>query len=328
MVDSLSGVRKATEELLGRRLVTPQTRREGEEVKRVYIEQSCVIRRELYLGAVVDRAKARVTLIAATEGGSDIEEMARRAPSSIKRVAIDPIEGLQTGQARELALALGLSGAQGEAAADAMLGIYRAFTDLDASLIELNPLVVTGDGELLALDAKVSFDDNALFRHKDVTALRDDEDPERLERARHGFNYLKLSGNIGCMVNGAGLAMATMDMLRLGGGNPANFLDVPPVASREQITAAFRLILSDPAVEVVLVNVIGGGITRCDAVAEGMAGAVHALGRQLPMVVRFEGTNRELGKKTLRDTGIQFTPADSLAEAARLVVTAAAKSGR
>jgi len=320
IVDSFSKARRAAEELLGHRLVTPQTGGDGELVKRVYVEQSYPIRREIYLGAAVDRASARVTLIAATEGGSDIEEIARRAPESLHRVAVDPADGLQTGQARELAAAVGLSGAQGEQAADIMLAMYRAFTELDASLVEINPLVVTGSGELMALDAKMSFDENALFRHKDVQALRDEESPDRLERARHGFNYLKLGGDIGCMVNGAGLAMATMDMLHLCGGKPANFLDMPPGASREQVIAAFRLILSDPSVKVVLVNVIGGGITRCDAVAEGMAGAVQALGRQLPMVVRFEGTNRDLGKKTLRDTGIAFSSAATLADAARMAV--------
>ena len=324
IVDSFSSVRRAADELLGRRLVTPQTGVAGELVKRVYVEPSYAIRREIYLAAVVDRARARVTLIAATEGDTDIEEIARTAPQSLHRVVVDPVEGLQVGQARELAAAVGLTGAQGEQAADILKGIYRAFVELDASLVEINPLVVTSTGEVVALDAKMSFDENALFRHKDVQALRDEDSPDRLERARHGFNYLKLDGDIGCMVNGAGLAMATMDMLRLCGGKPANFLDMPPGASREQVIAAFRLILSDPDVKVILVNVIGGGITRCDAVAEGMAGAVQALGRQVPMVVRFEGTNRDLGKKTLRDTGIIFEPADTLADAARMAADKAA----
>ena len=327
IVDSFSNARRAADELLGHHLVTPQTGEEGEEVKRVYVEQSCQVRREIYLGAVVDRAQARVTLIAAAEGGTDIEEIVRRSPQTVHRVAVDPAEGLQMGQARELAAAVNLTGSQGEQAADIMLGIYRAFTELDASLIEINPLVVTSSGELVALDAKMSFDENALFRHKEIQALRDEEDPRRLERARHGFNYLKLDGDIGCMVNGAGLAMATMDMLRMSGGKPANFLDMPPGASREQVMAAFRLILSDPSVKVILVNVIGGGITRCDAVAEGIAGAVHALGRQLPMVVRFEGTNRDLGKKTLRDTGLEFESADTLADVARIAAQLA-KGGR
>ena len=324
IVDSFSSVRRAADELLGKRLVTPQTGSAGELVKRVYIEPGYAIRREIYLGAVVDRARARVTLIAATEGGTAIEDIARESPASVHRVVVDPVDGLQVGQARELAAAVGLTGAQGEQAADILQGIYRAFVELDASLVEINPLVVTSAGEVVALDAKMSFDENALFRHKDVQALRDEDDPDRLERARHGFNYLKLDGDIGCMVNGAGLAMATMDMLRLCGGRPANFLDIPPGASREQVIAAFRLILSDPGVKVILVNVIGGGITRCDAVAEGMAGAVHALGRQVPMVVRFEGTNRDLGKKTLRDTGISFEAADTLADAARMAAEKAA----
>ena len=320
VVDSFSSARRAAEELLGHRLTTPQTGPAGELVKRVYVEQGYPVRREIYLGVVVDRVRARVTLIVATEGGAEIEEIARQSPGSVHRVAVDPVAGLLRSQALELAAALDLAGNQAEQAADIMLAVYRAFLELDASLIEINPLVVTRSGELVALDAKMSFDENALFRHEDVQALREEEEPDRLERARHGFNYLKLDGDIGCMVNGAGLAMASMDMLCACGGRPANFLDMPPGASREQVLEAFRLVLSDARVKVVLVNVIGGGITRCDAVAEGMAGAVHALGRQLPMVVRFEGINRDLGKKTLRDTGLAFETADTLADAARLAV--------
>ena len=323
LVRSIPDVRETAAGMLGVTLTTPQTRVEGERVTRVYVEEACDIARELYLGLAVDRITSRVTLMLSTEGGTGIEAVASGATGKIRKLAIDPDEGLFSAEARREAEAIGLEGVQVDTAERIMLGAYAAFVDYDASLIEVNPMVVTRAGEVLALDAKMSVDDNALFRHKDIEDLRDAEDPGKLERARHGFNYMKFSGNIGCMVNGAALAMATMDIVKLCGGEPANFLDVPPVASREQVAAAFRLVLSDSDVKVVLVNVIGGGITRCDAVAEGMGTAYQALGRRVPLVVRFEGTNRDLGKKTLRDMGVEFTPADSLQEAAEKAVAAA-----
>ncbi len=324
LVRSIPDVRETASAMLGATLSTPQTGAGGERVTRVYVEEACDVTRELYLGMAVDRVSSRVTLMSSTQGGTDIEDVAREDPTQIRRLAVDPDEGLTSARARAEAEAIGLEGAQAQSAEGIMLGMYSAFVDYDASLVEINPMVVTRDGGVLALDAKMSIDDNALFRHKEIEDLRDAEDPGKLERARHGFNYLKLPGNIGCMVNGAALAMATMDIVKLCGGEPANFLDVPPVASREEIAAAFRMVLSDSDVKVVLVNVIGGGITRCDAVAEGMASAYKALGRRVPLVVRFEGTNRDLGKKTLRDMGIPFTPADTLQEAAEKVVAAAA----
>ncbi len=323
LVGSISDVRETAAGMLGVTLTTPQTGAGGERVTRVYVEEACDIARELYLGMVVDRVTSRVTLMSSAEGGTDIEEVAAGRPQSIRKLAIDPDEGLLSAQARAEAEAMGLEGAQVDTAERIMIGMYAAFIDNDASLVEVNPMVVTRAGDVLALDAKMSIDDNALFRHKEIEDLRDAEKPGKLERARHGFNYLKLPGNIGCLVNGAALAMATMDIIKQCGGEPANFLDVPPVASREEVAAAFRLVLSDTDVHVVLVNVIGGGITRCDAVAEGMGAAYQALGRKVPLVVRFEGTNRDLGKKTLRDMGVQFTPADSLREAAEKAVAAA-----
>ena len=324
IVSSAPDVRETAAQMLGTTLATAQTAGEGDSVRRVYVEEACSVSRELYLGMVVDRSTARVTLIASSDGGTDVEGELAKRPEAMQRIAIDPSEGLTLTDARAVAAKLGLEGASADAAERIMLGIYEAFVDLDASLIELNPVGVTRDGALLALDAKMSFDDNALFRHKQIADLRDEEDPGRLERARHGFNYIKLEGNIGCMVNGAGLAMATMDAVKACGGRPANFLDVPPVASREQISEAFKLILSDADVVTVLVNVIGGGITRCDAVAEGVAAAYRAISRRVPLVVRFEGTNRDLGKKTLRDTGVEFISADTLVDAATKAVRAAA----
>ncbi len=323
MVSTAADVREAAAKMLGTTLTTTQTGVSGDTVSRVYVEEACDANRELYVGMIVDRASARVTLIYSSEGGTDIEVQVAKNPEKVERVAIDPEEGLSSSDARQVAAKLGLEGIAADALERVLLGVYEAFIDLDASLVELNPLGVTRDHKLLALDAKMSFDDNALFRHKQITDLRDREDAGRLERARHGFNYIKLDGNIGCLVNGAGLAMATMDMVKASGGKPANFLDVPPVATREQISEAFKLILSDSDVAAVLVNVIGGGITRCDAVADGIASAYQAISRRVPLVVRFEGTNRDLGKKTLRDTGVDFIPADTLVDAANKVVRAA-----
>jgi succinyl-CoA synthetase beta subunit len=323
VVKSLDDVRAAAEKMLGMTLVTHQTGPAGKEVKRVYIEEGCDIRRELYLGMLVDRATGRVTLMASTEGGMEIEEVAAKTPEKIIKVAIDPATGLQTFHARKIAFGLGLEGKQIGVATKFIAALAEAFHRLDASIVEINPLVVTGDGQILALDAKVNFDDNALFRHSDIEELRDEseEDPTELEAGRHGLNYVKLDGNIGCMVNGAGLAMATMDIIKLYGGAPANFLDVGGGATRERVTTAFKLILSDPNVEGILVNIFGG-IMRCDVIAEGVVAAAREVSLQVPLVVRLEGTNVELGKKILADSGLPILSADNLADAADKVVKA------
>ncbi len=316
-------VAKLAQDMIGMNLVTHQTGPEGREVKRVYVEEGCDIARELYLGMLVDRATGRITAMASSEGGVEIEEVAAKSPEKILRVAIDPATGMQPFHARRLAFGLGLKGAQVAAATRFMLGMYRAFTDLDASIVEINPLVVTKQDAVIALDAKMNFDDNALFRHKDVAALRDEdeEDPAELEAAKHDLNYVKLDGNIGCMVNGAGLAMATMDIIKLYGGAPANFLDVGGGATRERVTAAFKLILADPNVEGLLVNIFGG-IMRCDVIAEGVVAAAKDVGLHVPLVVRLEGTNVELGKKILGESGLPIVSADNLADAAEKVVKA------
>jgi succinyl-CoA synthetase beta subunit len=320
LVATPADVRECAAGMLGSALETLQTGGEAPRVTRVYVERAADPARELYLGAVVDRTRGRVALLASRDGGSRIEE--RPADATVERVHVDPEQGLTTEQRASLNAALGLEADLAAGAARTMSGIYDAFVALDASLVELNPLAVTREGELLALDAKMSFDDNALFRQRRIADLRDADDQNALERARHGYNYIKLDGNIGCMVNGAGLAMATMDMLRHEGGRPANFLDVPPAASREQITAAFRTVLADPDVKVALVNIVGGGITRCDVVADALASAVRASGRTLPMVVRFEGTNRDIARNALRDRGVKFEPAGSLARAVAKAVAA------
>jgi succinyl-CoA synthetase beta subunit len=309
--------------MLGHVLVTKQTGPKGREVKRVYIEEGCDIKRELYLGMLVDRKSARVTVMASTEGGMEIEEVAASHPEKIVKVAIDPATGMQGFHARKLAFALALQGKQVAAATRFMLGMYKAFVSLDASVVEINPLVVTGAGEVLALDAKMNFDDNALFRHKEVEEMRDEaeEDPTELEAAKHALNYVKLEGNIGCMVNGAGLAMATMDIIKLYGGAPANFLDVGGGATKDRVTTAFKLILSDPHVEGILVNIFGG-IMRCDVIAEGIVAAAREVSLHVPLVVRLEGTNVRLGKKILGESGLPILSADNLADAAEKVVKA------
>ena len=309
--------------MLGKKLVTHQTGPEGRDVKRVYVEQGCDIVRELYLALSIDRGSGRITIIAAAEGGVNIEELAARAPDKIAREAIDPASGLSPFYARRLAFAFGLSGPQIGKLVSFVDALYRAFTELDASLVEINPLVVTGSGDLLALDAKIGFDDNALFRHPDIEALRDEdeEDPIELEAGKHQLNYVKLDGNIGCMVNGAGLAMATMDIIKLYGGSPANFLDVGGGATKERVTVAFKLILSDPNVEAILVNIFGG-IMRCDVIAEGVVAAAREVSLNVPLVVRLEGTNVELGRKILSQSGLPLTAADDFEDAARKVVAA------
>jgi succinyl-CoA synthetase beta subunit len=321
LVRSEDEIAAAARELIGKKLVTHQTGPEGRQVKRVYVEAGCDIARELYLALSIDRAAGRITLIAAAEGGVEIEELAERAPDKILRVDIDPAAGFTPFYARRVAFGLGLTGGQVRAMGDFAAALYRAFTELDAALVEINPLVVTGGGELLALDAKMGFDDNALFRHSEIEALRDEdeEDPIELEAGKHALNYVKLDGNIGCMVNGAGLAMATMDIIKLYGGSPANFLDVGGGATRERVMVAFKLILSDPNVEAILVNIFGG-IMRCDVIAEGIVAAAREVNLHVPLVVRLEGTNVELGRKILGQSGLPLIAAENFEDAAKKVV--------
>jgi succinyl-CoA synthetase beta subunit len=323
VVKSPGEAKAAAAAMLGKVLVTKQTGPKGKEVKRVYVEQGCDIKRELYLGLLIDRATSRVTVMASTEGGMEIEEVAHKTPEKILKVAIDPATGLQAFHSRQIAFGLGLEGKQVGAAVKFLSAMYKAFTELDASIVEINPLVVTGAGEVLALDAKMNFDDNALFRHKDIEEMRDadEEDPTEREAAKHELNYVKLDGSIGCMVNGAGLAMATMDIIKLYGGEPANFLDVGGGATKERVTTAFKLILSDPKVEGILVNIFGG-IMRCDVIAEGVVAAARDLGLKVPLVVRLEGTNVELGKKILKQSGLKIVSGDNLADAAQKIVKA------
>ena len=323
VVKSLDEVGKAAGEMLGHVLVTKQTGPKGREVKRIYVEEGCDIKRELYLGMLIDRKTARITVMASTEGGMEIEEVAHNTPEKILRIAIDPVTGMEGFHAREIAFGLGLEGKQVAAASKFMLAMYKAFTSLDASIVEINPLVVTGAGDILALDAKMNFDDNALFRHPDIEAMRDEaeEDPTELEAAKHQLNYVKLDGNIGCMVNGAGLAMATMDIIKLYGSSPANFLDVGGGATKERVTTAFKLILSDAHVEGILVNIFGG-IMRCDVIAEGIVAAAREVSLHVPLVVRLEGTNVKLGKKILAESGLPILSADNLADAAEKITKA------
>ena len=320
---SLDDVKMNARKMLGHILVTKQTGPAGKEVKRLYIEEGCDIARELYLGMLLDRATSRITVMASTEGGMDIEEVAEKQPEKIKKVAIDPAVGMMPYHARQIAFGLELEGKQVNSAVKFIMAMYRAFTELDASIVEINPLVVTGDGQVIALDAKMNFDDNALFRHKDVADMRDEdeEDPMELEAARHELNYIKLDGSIGCMVNGAGLAMATMDIIKLYGGSPANFLDVGGGATKERVTAAFKIILSDPNVQGILVNIFGG-IMRCDVIAEGVVAAAKEVSLEVPLVVRLEGTNVDQGKKILSESGLTILSADDLGDAAQKVVAA------
>jgi succinyl-CoA synthetase beta subunit len=316
-------VTAAAKALLGHKLVTHQTGPEGREVKRVYVEAGVEIARELYLAVSIDRGSGRIILIGAGEGGVEIEELAARAADEIARIAIDPAAGLSPFHARLLAAAFGLKGKEAAALGGFVAALYRAFTELDASLIEVNPLVLTRSGDLVALDAKMGFDDNALFRHPEIEALRDEdeEDPIELEAGKHALNYVKLDGNIGCMVNGAGLAMATMDIIKLYGGSPANFLDVGGGATKERVTVAFKLILSDPNVEAMLVNIFGG-IMRCDVIADGIISAAREVNLHVPLVVRLEGTNVDLGRRMMRQSGLPLIAAENLEDAARKVVAA------
>ena len=309
--------------MLGRTLVTKQTGEAGKEVKRVYIEDGCDIAREIYLSILMDRVTSRITVMASTEGGMDIEEVAEKTPEKIIKVAIDPVFGLAGFYARQIAFGLGLEGKQVSSAVKLLKAMYKAFTELDASLVEVNPLVVTGSGDVIALDAKMNFDDNALYRQPEIAEMRDEdeEDPAELEASKHELNYIKLDGSIGCMVNGAGLAMATMDIIKLYGAEPANFLDVGGGATKDRVTTAFKIILSDPNVEGILVNIFGG-IMRCDVIAEGVVAAAREVSLQVPLVVRLEGTNVDLGKKILSESGLAIIAADDLADAAEKIVTA------
>jgi len=325
VVSSLDDVRQTADTILGKTLVTHQTGPQGREVKRLYIEEGCDIGDELYLSLLVDRGSSRVTIIASSEGGMDIEEVAASQPEKILSVDIDPATGLQPHHCRRLANVMGISGATAKQLPKFLAGLVDAFTTLDASLVEINPLVVTGSGDLLALDAKMSFDDNALYRHPDVMELRDlaEEDPAEVRASEFDLNYIKLDGNIGCMVNGAGLAMATMDIIQLRGGTPANFLDVGGNATTERVTEAFKIILSDASVKGILVNIFGG-IMRCDIIAEGVVTAARTLGLDKPLVVRLEGTNVEEGKRIMAESGLAIIPADNLADAADKIVAATA----
>tara|TARA_B100000676_G_scaffold309325_1_gene372555 strand:- start:888 stop:2057 length:1170 start_codon:yes stop_codon:yes gene_type:complete len=320
---SIDEVKEFATEMIGMTLVTHQTGPDGKEVGRVYVEDGCDIERELYISLLVDRATSRITIMASTEGGVEIEEVAAKTPEKILKVAVDPASGFQPFHARKIAYGLGLEGTQVKSAIKFLMGLYKTFEDLDASIVEINPLVVTGAGEVVALDAKMNFDDNALFRHNKIVVLRDEseEDPTELEAAKFDLNYVKLDGNIGCMVNGAGLAMATMDIIKLYGGEPANFLDVGGGASKERVTAAFKLILSDPNVEGLLVNIFGG-IMRCDVIAEGVVAAAREVSLTVPLVVRLAGTNVELGKNILQQSGLPIIAADDLGDAAKKAVKA------
>jgi succinyl-CoA synthetase beta subunit len=320
---SVEEARAAAEAMIGKTLVTKQTGTAGKVVSRVYVEDGCDIKRELYLGLLVDRTTSRVLIMASTEGGMEIEQVAHDTPEKILKVAVDPASGISGFHARKLAFGLGLTGKQVASFSQFVTKLYGAFWELDCAIVEINPLVVTGAGEIVALDAKVSFDDNALYRHKDLEALRDDSemDPKELDAIQHDLNYVALDGEIGCMVNGAGLAMATMDIIKLYGSSPANFLDVGGTANAARVTEAFRIITSDPNVKAILVNIFGG-IAKCDMIATGIVEASKNLHLQVPLVVRLEGTNVELGKKILAESGLAIISANNLADAAQKAVAA------
>ena len=321
VVKSIDEVRSEAERMLGMTLVTHQTGPAGKVVNRLYVEDGSDIDRELYLSALVDRATSRISFIASTEGGMDIEEVAHNTPEKILTLTIDPASGFSGFHGRKIAFALGLSGDQVKQCVKLINNIYKAFLATDASLLEVNPLVVTKGGELVCLDAKMNFDSNALYRQPKVLELRDldEEDPAEVEASKFDLNYVKLDGEIGCMVNGAGLAMATMDIVKLYGSEPANFLDVGGGANKEQVLNAFKIILSDPNVKGILVNIFGG-IMRCDIIAEGIIAAAKEMAIQVPLVVRLEGTNVEIGKQLLADSGLAIVPADNLADAAEKIV--------
>lgn len=320
---SLDEVRQLSEKILGMTLITHQTGPEGKKVGKVYIEAGCNIEKEYYVACLIDRQTGRVAMMASREGGMDIEEVAAHNPDAIKKVDIDPAAGLGAFQARELAFAIGIPTASIGKAVQFFQGLYKAFVEKDCSIAEINPLVLTKEGEMLALDAKMNFDSNALYRHKDILEFRDltEEEPTEIEASKFDLAFIKLDGNIGCLVNGAGLAMATLDIIKLHGAMPANFLDVGGGANKEKVTAAFKIILQDPNVKAIMVNIFGG-IMKCDIIAEGVIAASKEVGLKVPLIVRLEGTNVELGKKLLRESGLNITPADDLTDAAQKAVAA------
>ncbi|QOS99670.1 ADP-forming succinate--CoA ligase subunit beta [Brevibacterium sp. JNUCC-42] len=318
---NLDEVRTYANEILGKVLVTHQTGPEGKEVKRLLIEQGCDIKKEYYVGVVVDRATNRVVMMASEEGGTEIEEVAAKSPEKIFKEVVDPVTGLLPFQARRLAFAINIPAELVNKAASFMMSLYQAFVDKDCSIAEINPLVVTGDGEVMALDAKLNFDSNALYRHSDVLELRDleEEDEKEIQASKYDLSYIALDGNIGCMVNGAGLAMATMDIIKFYGGDPANFLDVGGGATEEKVTEAFKIILSDPKVKGIFINIFGG-IMKCDIIASGVVAAAKQVSLDKPLVVRLEGTNVDLGKQILKDSGLDIVAADSMADGAEKIV--------
>lgn len=318
---NLDEVRTYANEILGKVLVTHQTGPEGKEVKRLLIEQGCDIKKEYYVGVVVDRATNRVVMMASEEGGTEIEEVAAHTPEKIFKEVVDPVTGLLPFQARRLAFAINIPVELVNKAASFMMSLYQAFVDKDCSIAEINPLVVTGDGEVMALDAKLNFDSNALYRHSDVLELRDleEEDEKEIQASKYDLSYIALDGNIGCMVNGAGLAMATMDIIKFYGGDPANFLDVGGGATEEKVTEAFKIILSDPKVKGIFINIFGG-IMKCDIIASGVVAAAKQVSLDKPLVVRLEGTNVDLGKQILKDSGLDIVAADSMADGAEKIV--------
>lgn len=318
---SLSEVETYANELLGKQLVTHQTGPEGKEVKRLYIEEGCDIQKEYYVGFVIDRATDKVTLMASEEGGTEIEEVAAQTPEKIFKETIDPVVGLSPYQARRIAFNINIPKESVGKATKFLLALYNVFIEKDCSIVEINPLVTIGDGQVLALDAKLNFDDNALFKHKDILELRDleEEDPKEIEASKYDLSYIALDGDIGCMVNGAGLAMATMDTINHFGGNPANFLDVGGGATKEKVTEAFKIILGDDNVKGIFVNIFGG-IMKCDVIAEGIVAAVKEVELTLPLVVRLEGTNVERGKAILNESGLAIEPAATMAEGAQKIV--------
>ena len=328
LAKSIDEVKTFAEQMLGKTLVTIQTGPAGRLVKRLFVEDGTAIARELYLSALVDRATSRISFIASTEGGMDIEKVAHDTPEKIVTLSIDPASGYQPFHGRKIASALKLEGDQIDQCVKVIGQLYQAFVDKDMALLEVNPLVVTKAGKVVCLDAKINFDDNATFRHKDIQALRDieEEDPAEVEASKYDLNYVKLDGQIGCMVNGAGLAMATMDIIKLYGMEPANFLDVGGGASKEKVAAAFKIILSDPNVKGILVNIFGG-IMRCDIIAEGVVAAAKEMAIKVPLVVRLEGTNVELGKEILAKSGLRIVAADNLADAAKKITDEVKKVG-
>jgi succinyl-CoA synthetase beta subunit len=323
---SLDDVRAQAKQILGMQLVTHQTGAGGQKVRRLLIEEGADIRKELYVGMVVDRGTQRAVLMASSKGGMDIEEVAAKTPEKIHKVFVDPAAGLTDGEARGVAKRIGVPDAALGQAGELLQGLYKCFWDTDASLLEVNPLILARDGRVVALDSKINFDDNALFRHPEIAALRDldEEDPLEIEASKHELSYISLDGDIGCMVNGAGLAMATMDTIKLFGGAPANFLDVGGGATAEKVTAAFKIMLSNPKVKAILVNIFGG-IMKCDTIATGVVAAAREVKLSVPLVVRMKGTNEDLGKKILQDSGLPIISADNMAQAGERVVAAIKK---